>query len=171
MPHATLSLLIYPRHMEPSIQVHVWIFTEWLCDWMQITNKRGSPDVHNVKLLGLAHANCATWSWNVSLKVGILFAAVYISYRQVIEKFVLRLKWTDVHINFFIKTLRISWHMLFFINICPSRLVPRKAYLNRWSLRIDKKFHHTIYWACDYLSMLVLKLIHVSKRDPYKGWC
>ena len=29
---------------------------------------------------------------------------------------------------------------------------------------MDKLFHLTLYWACDYLSMLVSKLIHVSKR-------
>ena len=29
-----------------------------------------------------------------------------------------------------------------------------------------KCFHHTLYWACDYLSMLGLKLIHVNKRRP-----
>ena len=39
---------------------------------------------------------------------------------------------------------------------------------NHWSLGMDKSFHPTLYWACDYLSMLRLKLIHVSKRDP---WC
>ena len=30
----------------------------------------------------------------------------------------------------------------------------------------NKEFHPTLYWACDYLSMLGLKLIHVSKRAP-----
>ena len=29
---------------------------------------------------------------------------------------------------------------------------------------MDKYIHHTLYWACDYLSMLWLKLNHVSKR-------
>ena len=28
---------------------------------------------------------------------------------------------------------------------------------------MDKKFHPTLYWSCDYLSMLELKLIHVNK--------
>ena len=37
---------------------------------------------------------------------------------------------------------------------------------NRWSLEMDKLFHHTFYWTCDYLSMLGLKLNHVSKRGP-----
>ena len=31
---------------------------------------------------------------------------------------------------------------------------------------IDKLFHPMITWACDYLSMWRLKLIHISKRDP-----
>ena len=35
-----------------------------------------------------------------------------------------------------------------------------------WSLWMDKLFHPTLYWACDYLSMLGSKLIHVCKRGP-----
>ena len=35
---------------------------------------------------------------------------------------------------------------------------------NRWSLGMVRWFHPTLFWACDYLSMLGLKLIHVSKR-------
>ena len=31
---------------------------------------------------------------------------------------------------------------------------------------MDKSFHSTLYWAYDYLDMLRLKLIHVSKRRP-----
>ena len=31
---------------------------------------------------------------------------------------------------------------------------------------MDKLFHLMLYWACDFLSMLVSKLIHVSKRGP-----
>ena len=42
--------------------------------------------------------------------------------------------------------------------------IPQLQQCNSWSLGIDKKFHPTLYWACDYLSMLGLKLIHVSKR-------
>ena len=38
--------------------------------------------------------------------------------------------------------------------------------LHRWSLGKVKKFHLSFYWACDYLSMLEFKLIHVSKRAP-----
>ena len=29
---------------------------------------------------------------------------------------------------------------------------------------MDKLFHPTPHWVCDYLSMLELKLIHVSKK-------
>ena len=36
--------------------------------------------------------------------------------------------------------------------------------LHRWSLGMDMKLHSTIYWAWDYLSMLVSTLIRVSKR-------
>ena len=31
---------------------------------------------------------------------------------------------------------------------------------------MDKQFHHTLYWMCDYLFMPELKLIHVSERGP-----
>ena len=31
---------------------------------------------------------------------------------------------------------------------------------------MDTLFHPTLYWACDYLSMLGLRLIHVSERGP-----
>ena len=37
--------------------------------------------------------------------------------------------------------------------------------LHRWSLRMDKQFDPTHYNGGNYLSMLGLKLIHVSKRD------
>ena len=37
-----------------------------------------------------------------------------------------------------------------------------------FSLGMDKWFHPTLYWACDYLSMLGLKLHHVSKMA--RGW-
>ena len=42
--------------------------------------------------------------------------------------------------------------------------IPKLQRCNRWSLGMDKWFHPTLYWACDYLSMLGLKLNHVSKR-------
>ena len=31
---------------------------------------------------------------------------------------------------------------------------------------MDKLFYTRLYWACDYLSMLGLKLIHVVKGGP-----
>ena len=31
---------------------------------------------------------------------------------------------------------------------------------------MDKYFHPILYMACDYLSMLGLKLTHVSEKDP-----
>ena len=36
-----------------------------------------------------------------------------------------------------------------------------------WSLGMDKSFHPTCYNGCNYLSMLGLKLIHVSKRGHW----
>ena len=36
---------------------------------------------------------------------------------------------------------------------------------NRWSLKLDDKFHPTLCWPGDYPSMLRLKLNHVRKRD------
>ena len=37
---------------------------------------------------------------------------------------------------------------------------------SRWSLEMDKWFHPTLYWKCDYLSMLGSNLNHVSKSGP-----
>ena len=37
---------------------------------------------------------------------------------------------------------------------------------NRWSLGMDKQFHPTFYNGCNYLSMLGLRLYHVSERGP-----
>ena len=37
-----------------------------------------------------------------------------------------------------------------------------------WSLGMDKSFHPTHHWACDYLSTLGLKLIHVPSSLSYK---
>ena len=44
---------------------------------------------------------------------------------------------------------------------------------NRWSLGMDELFHPTLFWACNYLYMLGLKLNHVSKRGPWMSsyWC
>ena len=53
----------------------------------------------------------------------------------------------------------IKYGMILFIH---SKLQRR----NTLSLGMDNKFHSTLYLTCDYLSMLWLKLIHVSKRDP-----
>ena len=39
-------------------------------------------------------------------------------------------------------------------------------FLNCWSLGMDKWFHPTLYQAYDYLSMMRLKLNHVSERGP-----
>ena len=42
--------------------------------------------------------------------------------------------------------------------------IPKLQRCNRWSLGMDKLFQATLYQACNYLSMLGLKLNHVSKR-------
>ena len=44
--------------------------------------------------------------------------------------------------------------------------IPKRQRCDRWSLWMDKYFHCTLFWACDYLSKLGFKLIHVSKRSP-----
>ena len=44
--------------------------------------------------------------------------------------------------------------------------IPKLQRCNRWRLGMDKYFHLTFYQTCDYLSMLGLKLNHVSKRGP-----
>ena len=54
--------------------------------------------------------------------------------------------------------------------------IPKLQWCSRWSLGMDKLFHPTHYWACNYLSMLGLNLIHVSKRsyssyDDLVPWC
>ena len=46
--------------------------------------------------------------------------------------------------------------------------IPKLQRCNRWSLGMDKSFHPTLYQACNYLSMLWLKLNHVSK---WGHWC
>ena len=47
--------------------------------------------------------------------------------------------------------------------------IPKLQRCSYWILGIDKKFHLTLYWACDYLSMLGLKLNHVSKRGHWSS--
>ena len=44
--------------------------------------------------------------------------------------------------------------------------IPTLQWLHPWSLEMDKQFHPTLHWACDYLSMLGSRLIHFRKRDP-----
>ena len=43
--------------------------------------------------------------------------------------------------------------------------IPKLQLCNRWSLGMDKEFHPTFYNGCHHLSMLWLKLRHVSKRS------
>ena len=45
-------------------------------------------------------------------------------------------------------------------------MIPKLQRWHRWNLGMNKLFHPTLYWGWDYFSMLVSKLIHVSKRDP-----
>ena len=49
---------------------------------------------------------------------------------------------------------------------CNCLFISKLQRDNRWSLGMDKLFHLTLNQACDYLSMLELKLNHVSKSDP-----
>ena len=48
--------------------------------------------------------------------------------------------------------------------------IPKLQRCNRWSLGMDKYLHTTLYNGCNYLSMLGLKLNHVSKRGPCGLW-
>ena len=41
--------------------------------------------------------------------------------------------------------------------------IPKLQQWHSWNLGIDNSSCFTVYWSCGYLSMLVLKLIHVSK--------
>ena len=49
------------------------------------------------------------------------------------------------------------------------QFIPKLQRLHRWNLGMDKYFQHTVYSACDYLSLLGLNLVHVSKRMQYKN--
>ena len=49
--------------------------------------------------------------------------------------------------------------------------IPKLQRCKRWSLKMDKQFPHTLYWACDYLLLLGLKLTHVSIRRPGHTYC
>ena len=44
--------------------------------------------------------------------------------------------------------------------------IPKLQRWSRWCLGIDKSFRPTLYWVCDFLSMLGFN--RVRKRDP---WC
>ena len=44
--------------------------------------------------------------------------------------------------------------------------IPNLQRCNCLNFEIDKLFYHMRYIACNYLFMLGLKLIHVSKKDP-----
>ena len=46
--------------------------------------------------------------------------------------------------------------------------IPKLQRINRWSLGMDKSFHPTVHNGCNYLSILGLKLNHVSKRGHRK---
>ena len=50
-----------------------------------------------------------------------------------------------------------GWHYL---------SIPKLQRCNRWSLRMDKSFYLILNWACHNLSMLGVKLIQISKRQP-----
>ena len=45
--------------------------------------------------------------------------------------------------------------------------IPKLQWCKIWSLVMYKSFHPTFYWACNYVSMLGLKLLHVGKSGPW----
>ena len=49
--------------------------------------------------------------------------------------------------------------------------IPKLQRSNRWSLVVDKWFHLTLCWVCNYISMLWFRLIHGSKRGPWWYQC
>ena len=59
----------------------------------------------------------------------------------------------------------ITYPFLYGGNVYSYLSIPKLQY-NRWSLGMDKQFYPTPYWPCDYLSMLRLMLILVSKVGP-----
>ena len=61
--------------------------------------------------------------------------------------------WINNHIHYKLW----GWHYL---------SIPKLRRNNIWSWGMDKWFHLLLNCACDYLSMLGLKLNHVCKRDP-----
>ena len=40
--------------------------------------------------------------------------------------------------------------------------IPKLHWCSCWNLEMDEWFHSTFYWACDYMSMLRLKLNHIN---------
>ena len=52
------------------------------------------------------------------------------------------------------------------ITKCEVKLLMQLYLYNCWSLGIVKQFLPTLYYACNYLSMLGLKINNVSKRGP-----
>ena len=46
--------------------------------------------------------------------------------------------------------------------------IPKLQRLHRWSLGMDKQFRPILYWVCNYISMLGLKLNHVIKSGPMR---
>ena len=44
--------------------------------------------------------------------------------------------------------------------------IPKLQRFQHWNLEMDKWFHPTLYWACNYLSMLESKFIHVNRSSP-----
>ena len=48
--------------------------------------------------------------------------------------------------------------------------IPKHQRCNRWSLGMDKLFHPTLYNKHNYLSLLGLKLKHITKRGPRRRW-
>ena len=75
-------------------------------------------------------------------------------------------QWTFKNMNWFW-----SKQGLVMISIikCGMKLLIHPHTSSPWSLGIDKSFNRTLCWACDYLSMLGLKVIRVSKRRPKGG--
>ena len=56
-----------------------------------------------------------------------------------------------------------SWPCL---NGCMHNLKSQHGLVITSIMKCGMKFHPTLHWTCDYLSMPGLKLIHVGKRDP-----
>ena len=46
--------------------------------------------------------------------------------------------------------------------------VPKLQRCKRWCLGMDKQYHPTLYWTCNYLSMIGSKSNHIHKNCPCK---